>query len=180
MSDLVVQEQSIPTKAKGRKPRSTAIQVKPTTVESIQTAELIEREDTRFTDSQALELIKSALGKDLASLSEDESYALSLQSQSVRDFVAQAAEIRDMKVAQRNQIISQVAEMIRVSNQWLKNTVESQKVHYAELSRRSSALSAEDLLKSITGCDSIEEYLSGGDLPGESDISESYEPSLIG
>ncbi len=169
MSDIVKAPSKAVTK---RKQRLAAMQV--SNVGSVQQSEKLDQVETRLTDHQVLELVKSAVGKDLDSLSEDEYYALSLQSQSVRDFVAQAAEIRDMKIHQHNAIIAQVTELIESSNQWLQDTVKKQKQHYADLSARSNAVSAEDLLKQITGCDSIDEYLNGGDdLPGELTASES-------
>lgn len=149
-----------------RKQRLAAIQV--STVGPLEQSDhfQIENEDNRMSEKQALDLIKEALGKDLDSMSADERYAISLQSERVQDFIIQAVQIRDIKLAQRNQLITEVANLVDESNQWLRDTVEAQKFHYANLKTKKSA---EELLRDYTGCASIEEFLSGGDLPGELD-----------
>lgn len=165
MSDIVLQNNSKPVKAKGR--RSSKLSV--AQPETIQLEELNPKSSgSHLEESTNIEVLSGLLGRDLASLSEEENEVFRLQSQQVQEFITQASQIRNMKSAQLDKSIADLTRMVNSGNQWLRETMEEQKAHYAKLREQYTYSSVEEMLMKYTGCSTIEEWMEGEDEPGES------------
>lgn len=152
MTDIVVQGKEKLTRSQKAKEKAKAIAIQ------LQELQAVESKQTSLSNAEVLGLVKSGLLKETDEMTDEETYAISLQDALVVDFVNHAKSINAQNIDRSNKVINDINQSMSDADQWLQDFVKSRDEHYEKLAQETNSLSADEKLKQLTGM-TLEEYL---------------------